>query len=213
MQPKINIVREIGALCEYMFRLGAHESAKYCDPQVTLEFAERDDGYRDLLLLSRPGNIFSHITYTDFLLLTCRLDIRLTALANFLSMYGMNMFEKKGICHLADFYYRKGVKFGTTITLDYAEELLESVGSGREHPHTYGRKLNHRAFLDCVRVECTTLRKEYGLPTASILSYIVRAQKQYSIDLQRRRRQRLLENREERRRVNSVQKINIKPEK
>lgn len=170
----------MAALCEYMFRLGAYDSAKLCDPEAALRFAERDDKYEELRLLSRPGTAFSDLAYSDFLLLTCRLDMPLPSLANFLSKYGMNMHIKRGLCHICDFYYRKGVRYGARLSLDEAEEFLNTVNRGREHPYTYQRKLSHKAFVDCIRIECTELARTTNVPIKSFFLYMTTAQQNYN---------------------------------
>lgn len=152
----ISVIRDVCALCEYMFRLGALDSATLCDPSESIAFAQREDGYQELSFLD--GRRLEYPVYIDKLIMLSHSGPRLGSFVRFMRWYGLDMFIKKGICHICDFYYRKGVKYGARMTLAEARNFIESIGKGRTHERNDGSvKLSHIAFIECVKSECNDI--------------------------------------------------------
>ena len=153
----LSVIRDVCALCEYMFRLGALDSAKLCDPAESLAFAEKEDGYQQLSFLS-DGRKLDYVVYIDKLIMLSHYGPRLGSFVRFMRTYGLDMLIKKGICHICDFYYRKGVKYGAKMSLSEAHKFLNDIGKGRTHERNDGSaKLTHMAFMECIKSECNDI--------------------------------------------------------
>ena len=162
----IRLVREIGAMCEFMFRWGVKDAVEMFDPVISMEFAKREDAYNELSLLPPEYSPMSTKIYTDLLFLKSRIDMKLRYLSIFLGRYGTEIAIKNGICYICNFYYRKGVEFGSCISKGDGIRIYRDVGSGRKHPYLYGGNVTHDNFLLCMKSECSlidNLRVSAGL--------------------------------------------------
>ncbi|MFA5432709.1 MAG: hypothetical protein WC910_05250 [Bacteroidales bacterium] len=177
----IRLVREIGAMCEFMFRWGVKDAVEMFDPVISMEFAKKEDAYNELSLLPPEYGPMSTKIYTDLLFLKSRMDMKLKYLSYFLGRYGTEMAIKKGICYICNFYYRKGVEFGSGISKGDGIRIYRDVGTGRKHPYLYDGKGTHDNFLLCVKSECSlieNLRVSAGLkpvmmPLANLIAKAV----------------------------------------
>ena len=162
----IRLVRQIGSLCEFMFRWGVKDSATLCDPVVSNEFANQDDAYDNLCFLISNYGIVKPAIYIDILYLKTRIEIRLNELSNFLGRSKMDVAIKNGLCYICNFYYRKGVAYGVGVDKRDALIMYDKINSGRSHPYLYGGRLSHNKFILCVKSECAiidALRSQHGL--------------------------------------------------
>jgi hypothetical protein len=91
----IRLVREIGAMCEFMFRWGVKDAAEMFDPVISMEFAKREDAYNELSLLPPEYSPMSTKIYTDLLFLKSRIDMKLRYLSIFLGRYGTEIAIKE----------------------------------------------------------------------------------------------------------------------
>ena len=165
----IRLVREIGALCEFMFRWGVKDAVEMFDPVISMEFAKKEDAYNELSLLPAEYGPMSTKVYTDLLFLKSRMDMKLKYLSYFLGRYGTEMAIKNGICYICNFYYRKGVEYGSGIDKRAGLEIYRNVGNGRKHPYLYGGMEKHDGFILCMKSECSlieNLRVSAGLKPA-----------------------------------------------
>ena len=151
------VIRDVSSLCEYMFRLGALDSAKLCDPSESTAFAETEDGYQILSFLS-DGRKLDYMVYIDKLIMLSHSGPRLSNFVKFMRTYGMDIAIKKGICHICDYYYRKGVKYGARMSSATAHSFINEIGKGRDHKRADGsRSLSHIAFMECMKSECNDI--------------------------------------------------------
>jgi hypothetical protein len=180
MTSAIRLVREIGAMCEFMFRLGIKDAVELFDPVVSREFANKEDAYDELSLLPAEYGPMSIKVYTDLLFLKSRIDMKLARLSWFLGRYGMDMSIKRGICYICNFYYRKGVEYGSGISKGDGIRIYRNIGNGRKHPYLYEGEATHDNFMLCVKSECSiieNLRITAGLKPAmmSLANLIAKA--------------------------------------
>ena len=194
----IRLVREMGSICEYMFRLGVKDAVELFDPVVSMEFAKKEDAYDELALLPSKYGIMSVKVYIDILYIKSRIDMKLSHLASFLGRYGTNMSLKRGLCYICNFYYRKGVEYGASIDKRTGLEIYRSVGNGRKHPYLYGGKEKHDGFILCMKSECSiieNMRTALGLQSVmlSLINFIAITIKEYNEERYKMNRERFME--------------------
>lgn len=187
----IRLAREMGSICEYMFRLGVKDAVELFDPVVSMEFAKREDAYDELSLLPSKYGTMSVGVYIDMLYLKSRIDMKLFHLASFLGRYGTDMSIKRGLCYICNFYYRKGVEYGSGIDKRAGLEIYRNVGNGRKHPYLYGGMEKHDGFILCMKSECSiieNMRIAMGMKSAmlTLIRFIANTIRDYNEDLSKK---------------------------
>lgn len=151
-----NVVRDIGRLCEYMYRKGVYDAAIHANPPDILACAERDDGHTTHRFLSDfLGAEMGFEQYKDTLQVFCA-NVKAKYLRNFF-VFAKQRHLKRAICTLCDSFYRDGLKDGLCVERARAKRFMEEVGTGQKHDRIGKHKLSSLYWLDTVKYRANSI--------------------------------------------------------
>ena len=136
----IKFIRDLGRLCEYVYRKGVADAASSGDNAEIVRIAEREDNYTTYMFLNdENGEKIKERFYMDYLTVYCN-KIKAYELRNFI-IYGTNNPMKKSVCTIVDYIYRKGLLDGKDVSRNDGLDFFANVDNGTLHHRLNGTKI------------------------------------------------------------------------
>ena len=145
------IIKDLGKLCEYIYRKGVADAASSGDIPEIKRVAEGDDNYTTPMFLNEEnGDEIKEIYYRDYLAVYCN-KLKAHSLKNFLIYAEGVENKKKSICILVDYIYRKGLIDGSSKSRSEGLDYFDKVNYGMVHNRLDGTKLSHFDWLEEIK--------------------------------------------------------------
>lgn len=133
--------KDLCVLCEFMYRKGAYDSVLATDKSKVNELYQRYDGYSTFQFLDEEVIYFENYDlYLDRITVYMN-KFNCTYLRKFLNS-DLGKKYSKGVCVMAEYSYRRGIKDGCKADVEYTVKWYESL----ERSRTYKKLLSKGAF-------------------------------------------------------------------